>query len=160
MKNKQELEESLDRFMNFINGQAKCSDRQLLSIYEAARLYTQGRTQSLPDTRSCTCHPDDAVTPCARKFASSECQSAAPPVTAPIEKVDGWLPIESAPRDGTLFIGYSPNMGVRRNVSFNKNRQDFDIGFSSMIRDWTHWMPQSELPAPPTAHLQLQRQGD
>lgn len=28
------------------------------------------------ETRSCTCHPDDAVLPCARRYAASECQAA------------------------------------------------------------------------------------
>lgn len=28
------------------------------------------------DTRSCTCHPDEAPTPCRRKYASRDCKLA------------------------------------------------------------------------------------
>lgn len=30
-----------------------------------------------PDTRTCTCHPDDAPSPCPRKFATHHCWRAA-----------------------------------------------------------------------------------
>ena len=30
-----------------------------------------------PDTRECTCHPDDAPRPCPRKFAAHHCWKAA-----------------------------------------------------------------------------------
>lgn len=30
-----------------------------------------------PDTRTCTCHPDDAPRPCPRKFATHHCWRAA-----------------------------------------------------------------------------------
>lgn len=63
---------------------------------------------------------------------------------------EGWNDISTAPKDGTKFTGYSPTLGVRRGVSFNEQRQDFDIGFSCLIRDWTHWQPEQPLPAAPT----------
>lgn len=59
-----------------------------------------------------------------------------------------WEPIETAPKDGTKFVGYSPTHGVRRNVSFNERRQDFDVEWSSLKRDWTHWRVQKELNPP------------
>lgn len=34
-------------------------------------------TEAKPDTRTCTCHPDDAPVPCTRKFATSHCWRAA-----------------------------------------------------------------------------------
>lgn len=37
-----------------------------------------GRPFGVPDTRTCTCHPDDnPPKPCPRKFALSECRAAA-----------------------------------------------------------------------------------
>jgi hypothetical protein len=33
--------------------------------------------EAKPDTRTCTCHPDDRPNPCTRKFATSECWRAA-----------------------------------------------------------------------------------
>lgn len=33
--------------------------------------------ESKADTRTCTCHPDDAPTPCPRKFAAHHCWRAA-----------------------------------------------------------------------------------
>lgn len=33
--------------------------------------------EAKPDTRTCTCHPDDAPTPCPRKFATHHCWRAA-----------------------------------------------------------------------------------
>lgn len=62
-----------------------------------------------------------------------------------------WQPIESAPRDERTFVGYSPSHGISANVRWSNVRKDFDEnGFSSLARDWTHWMP---LPAPPLALL-------
>lgn len=61
-----------------------------------------------------------------------------------------WMPIETAPRDGTPFIGYSPVMGVVRNVRWSDRRQDFDLnGWSCFVRDYTHWHPDIPLPAAP-----------
>lgn len=33
--------------------------------------------EATPDTRTCTCHPDDAPVPCPRKFATHHCWRAA-----------------------------------------------------------------------------------
>jgi hypothetical protein len=33
--------------------------------------------EAKPDTRACTCHPDDAPVPCPRKFATNHCWRAA-----------------------------------------------------------------------------------
>ena len=33
--------------------------------------------EAKPDTRPCTCHPDDAPSPCPRKFATHHCWRAA-----------------------------------------------------------------------------------
>lgn len=52
-----------------------------------------------------------------------------------------WQDISTAPRDGSKFIGYSPSHGIRTGVCWEEKRQDFDLGFSSLLRDWTHWMP-------------------
>lgn len=61
-----------------------------------------------------------------------------------------WQPIESAPRDGRPFIGYSPANGVLCDVMWSFEREDFDLnGWSCCARDWTHWMPQSKPPQPP-----------
>lgn len=37
----------------------------------------QSPAEAQPDTRNCTCHPDDAPVPCTRKFATSHCWRAA-----------------------------------------------------------------------------------
>jgi hypothetical protein len=51
------------------------------------------------DERSCTCHPDDAVEPCARKYAASECAARAqasllPPV--------GWVMVPVEPTEAMI----------------------------------------------------------
>lgn len=33
--------------------------------------------EAKPDTRTCTCHPDDRPDPCTRRFATSHCWRAA-----------------------------------------------------------------------------------
>lgn len=38
---------------------------------------TLGSAMAHPDTRTCTCHPDDAPVPCPRKFATHHCWRAA-----------------------------------------------------------------------------------
>lgn len=61
-----------------------------------------------------------------------------------------WRDINSAPKDGSSFIGFNPTLGVRRDVQWSFKRNDFDLnGCSSLDRNWTHWMPQTELPQPP-----------
>lgn len=55
---------------------------------------------------------------------------------------DGWRDISTAPKDGTPFIGYSPSHGVKGDVRWSHERQDFDLnGWSSLKRDWTKWQP-------------------
>ena len=62
-------------------------------------------------------------------------------------RTHGWQPIETAPKDGTGFIAYSPTHGIKTPVSWNKDYRRFDKnGYSSLKNDWTHWMP---LPNPP-----------
>jgi hypothetical protein len=84
-----------------------------------------------------------------------------PPVTAPIEKVDAWLPIESAPRDGTHILGFG---NVDADVDTYEEGQcevyfdeDNWVNIQGYKCSPTHWKP---LDAPPSARLQLQRQGD
>lgn len=63
----------------------------------------------------------------------------------------GWRTIDSAPKDGTAFLAYSPMHGIRANVSWGRfNRFDPD-GYSDLMSNWTHWMPAIPLPAPPGA---------
>lgn len=38
---------------------------------------TDQATEAKPDTRTCTCHPDDRPVPCPRKFATNHCWRAA-----------------------------------------------------------------------------------
>lgn len=69
-----------------------------------------------------------------------------------LSHVPEWQPIETAPKDGTFFIGYSPTHKVKQNIKWSSKRQDFDLnGWSGLKRDWTHWMPQKPLPPPPIA---------
>lgn len=64
-----------------------------------------------------------------------------------------WLPIETAPQDGTGILAYNPLMGVY-NTAYQKNEPDerdrWPCGFSGFLGKWycwpTHWMPK---PSPP-----------
>ena len=79
-------------------------------------------------------------------------------------QIDGWQPIETAPKDGTQFLGYIPELGYKNdrgklqgcNVhvcwyghSYSENKDRFHIyaigAFAEEIIP-THWMP---LPPPP-----------
>ncbi len=74
-------------------------------------------------------------------------------VTAYIaEAGDGWMPIETAPKDGTKFLGYFGNVEFYR-VTWWSNRQAAQHGsgwvFSQNgLAEPTHWR---SLPAPPAA---------
>jgi hypothetical protein len=63
-----------------------------------------------------------------------------------------WQPIETAPKDGTAFIGYSPEYGWAGTVRFDlEDDEDPEIGnpnweFLGATVCCTHWMP---LPEPP-----------
>jgi hypothetical protein len=65
---------------------------------------------------------------------------------APPQKADGWLPIESAPRDGTKLLGaWKSSRGDRVGVmKFTLSNVWTDE--ASYAVDPTHWRP---LPAPP-----------
>lgn len=150
---------------------------------EAARLYAQGRTQSAGAVEEVArammetvFHDIDVQTApldwtgndvwgCdfeAMAQAAIDQLSAAPPVTAPIEKVDGWLPIETAPKDGTRVLVkavYFTNefVYIARNWKDTKGGTADWQGESSVgqiVLEPTHWQPL------PSARLQLQRQGD
>lgn len=167
------LDESIEWVASWITDQETGElkpDSPATPCVQAARLYAQGRTQSAVPVLLDGTQPDLALV----KFKGEDIPasvalvyydgwnlgdprdwpdapvyypSAAPPVTG-----GAWLPIESAPKDGTRFIGYSRSGGVvRRDVSWNENRQDFDVGFTCLSRDYTHWQPQQELPVPPSS---------
>ena len=65
-----------------------------------------------------------------------------------------WKPIDSAPKDGTYFIGFCNAYPDKMwNVSWNENNQYFSLGVYDdedrdliIIYDLTHWHP---LPEPP-----------
>lgn len=65
--------------------------------------------------------------------------------------VEGWRPIETAPKDGTPFIAYSPMHGVYANVSWGRYQRFDPNGHSSLMSNWTHWMPQPKID-PTTPH--------
>jgi hypothetical protein len=57
-----------------------------------------------------------------------------------------WQPIETAPRDGSGFIGWSPTHGIVWNVSWNHSCARFDKnGHDSRMSDYTLWQ---HLPKP------------
>jgi hypothetical protein len=74
-----------------------------------------------------------------------------------------WLPIESAPRDGTWILVFSPdgtlpgvarwNFDVQRFVSDLDYDEDDNLNSDAWANDWRvdWWMP---LPEPPTAELE------
>lgn len=69
--------------------------------------------------------------------------------------VAGWMPIETAPRDGQHFLTWDAHYGVRIGRCFNRADHDDWLsyvdnfgGSSKGGMRATHWMP---LPAPPTA---------
>jgi hypothetical protein len=70
---------------------------------------------------------------------------------APVPVPLGWMPIETAPKDGVIFlIGYTPNSRMDRRV-FEARWHDAQQKFTSvngflLFDNATHWMP---LPPPP-----------
>ena len=65
-----------------------------------------------------------------------------------------WKPIETAPRDGTAFLGYSPKYGWVGTVRYDLVDDDEpEIGnpnweFLGSTVTCTHWMPLPEAPQP------------
>jgi hypothetical protein len=62
-----------------------------------------------------------------------------------------WQPIETAPKDGSEFIGYHPNPNPHRGriltMAYDRNRSLFAASVPSFIVfEPSHWMP---LPKPP-----------
>lgn len=98
----------------------------------------------------------DELEPCPR-CGALPCDWTDNPHTRPAERdAEGWLPIESAPKDNSVFVDLWTSLGERvTDASWNPDRQRWEHwsigGFDSM--EWvridgqaTHWRP---LPAPP-----------
>ncbi len=74
---------------------------------------------------------------------------------------NGWMPIDTAPKDGTLVIISGGIAAYRENKTYPKLSCWYSVsGFPMVIAEHlinqpTHWMP---LPEPPAARLQLARQ--
>lgn len=65
--------------------------------------------------------------------------------------VDGWLPIETAPKDGTVMV-YLPEERQKMQVArFHPNVKTIGHAFAFDLTAPTHWRP---LPEPPTAALE------
>lgn len=58
-----------------------------------------------------------------------------------------WQPIETAPRDGSDCIFFTPKYGGQQTISFlYPNKQRLEMGHNHVAQQFTHWMP---LPNPP-----------
>ncbi len=76
----------------------------------------------------------------------TRCENAAQTVIEAHE-ARKWQPIETAPRDGSGFIGWSPTHGIVWNVSWNHAYARFDKnGHDSLMSDYTRWQ---HMPKPP-----------
>ena len=61
------------------------------------------------------------------------------------EKLTGWQPIETAPKDGTdILLVYGEEITVARWSFSFWNTDDQDRGYDE--EKFTHWMPLPELP--------------
>ena len=64
---------------------------------------------------------------------------------------EGWQPIETAPKDGTWFLIWSPNNERAELAAINRKGelwliQDHEPWGRDIAKGWTHWQP---LPEPP-----------
>jgi hypothetical protein len=72
-----------------------------------------------------------------------------PKQTSREDELVGWQPIESAPKDGSRFLGYSPyalEMGTAYWVTSQSRISGYWYGLCFTLTSPTHWMP---LPNPP-----------
>lgn len=97
------------------------------------------------------------VAPDARQGLADVLREAAAALATALQSIsgaEGWQPIESAPKDGTLLIGFVPNSALYE-VIFIRRWPDDDFWMHDMANEAvamdvepTHWMP---LPPPPAA---------
>lgn len=75
-------------------------------------------------------------------------------LTAPPARVDGWQPIETAPKDGCMFLGYAPPPdGVPQVIHAKTYWQSVADGAPRYMpvdecKALTHWMPLPPAPQP------------
>ena len=65
--------------------------------------------------------------------------------SAPAVREDGWKPIETVPRDGTVVDLWHPHLGRMCNEFFNDN-DEFDNNTDCWNSGATHWMHRPEPP--------------
>jgi len=78
-----------------------------------------------------------------------------------IEESMGWLGIESAPKDGTHFLGFTEDAGIHetymtkyhpKSSGYASGRRDSGWYFHDITEQWcmtwkpTHWMPRPQMP--------------
>ncbi len=107
-------------------------DEQVNNVELAARLDELNQFLSNDTIRA-------AATALRATAAPAPTDERAAPVTA-------WRPIESAPRDGSLFQCW-PRDDEHATASWCERRQGFVVSCCGQGIDLTHWMP---LPPPPT----------
>ena len=99
-----------------------------------------------------------------------QADASAPALSEKVNRAAEWLPIESAPKDGTEILAFCPDRGIRETRmglygpgSIGYHRWEQGEGPRNYGWDWievvhnsghtwkpTHWMP---LPSPPDAEL-------
>lgn len=90
-----------------------------------------------------------------------QADAGAPALSEKVNDRSEWLPIESAPRDGTHILAFGPQPGCNarehgwtevRETHFEHSGWDWYEAVHNCSHKWkpTHWMP---LPSPPGAEL-------
>lgn len=102
---------------------------------------------------------DGAANLCATEgFADADAAKAAAQadyearILSALQPGDGWQGIESAPKDGTEFLGIKWSWRYPRNCYWYSQRGSFENPFYAAFADQpTHWMPFSALGRPPAS---------
>ena len=70
---------------------------------------------------------------------------AAAPATPSTE--DRWLPIETAPKDGSKFLAWRRHSTIPLIVFYNAEYDQYECNDGNLVFSLTHWMPLPEAPA-------------
>jgi hypothetical protein len=128
----------------FFDTEKKALYRRLIDTANLLDQQAKGEVVAIVGERGCVSWRSETILPVGAKLYTHPSPAQAEPVSVP----DGWMPIETAPKDGRYILLCRINK-----QPFSGRYEDGEwIDPMNLCREPSHWMPMPAAPQPGESH--------